>query len=117
MSNNKYRKKISQTETKYFTCDQNEQTDVEVNNESYSKYPCNYCATNIANKYHLAEHIGKCRGTLNMGTPPGLPNPCFPSPLPERTHSQPSREPTDSRCFHNLMYLITHIIHISSFVR
>lgn len=93
MSNNKYRKKISQTETKYFTCDQNEQTDVEVNNESFSKYPCNYCATNIANKYHLAEHIGKCRGTLNMGTPPGLPMlPFFyPKTYPHPTFSRAYR--------------------------
>ena len=69
--------KVVQTDKNYSTSDKSEQTNED---ESFKKYPCNYCAINIASKYHLAEHIERCRGTLNMSTTPGLPMLPFFSP-------------------------------------
>ena len=45
------------------------------NDEKFEKYPCFYCDTKIASKYHLNEHIGKCRGSTRMFcmAPVGLP--------------------------------------------
>ena len=57
---------LIQTDDKDFS-DQNVQTDF------FGKYPCNYCGTKIANRFYLAEHTGRSRGTLNMGSTPGLP--------------------------------------------
>ena len=64
-----------QTNVSDLTIDKNVQT--EDAKTTFVKYPCNYCGTNIANNYHLFEHITKCRGTHNMGTAPGLPLPPF----------------------------------------
>ena len=66
-----------QTDTFEFTSDDSVQTEEEKTDQPFVKYPCNYCGTNIANDYHLMEHIGKCCGTLNMYTEPGLPKPPF----------------------------------------
>ena len=70
-----------QTDVKEFSSDKLVQTEDEKTGEFFVKYPCNYCGTNIANSYHLKEHIGKCHGTLNMYTEPGLPKPPFSSRL------------------------------------
>ena len=63
------------TQTVALECntDQIVQTEDETTSDTFVKYPCNYCGINIANKYHLMEHIVKCRGTINMFTEPGLP--------------------------------------------
>ena len=47
----------------------------------FKKYPCFYCAINIAGEYHLSDHRIKCRGTMLMGVTPGLPRPPMPPML------------------------------------
>ena len=64
---------IVQTDLNDFVDDKNVQTEDDKISDEFVKYPCNYCGTNIANTYHLFEHIGRCRGTRNMFTEPGLP--------------------------------------------
>ena len=67
-----------QTELGDMAVDKDVQTEEGKNtSETFVKYPCNYCGTNIANNYHLFEHKVKCRGTYNMRTDPGLPMPPF----------------------------------------
>ena len=72
--------KIVQVSRTEFECDKSEQTSDEqtldakiITEETFVKYPCCYCGTMIANKYHLGEHIERCRGTFNMFIEPGLP--------------------------------------------
>ena len=62
-----------------FWNDKTSQTSEDCEEIEFEKYPCNYCGTNIANLYHLDEHIMKCRGTYNLFTVPGLPVP--PAPI------------------------------------
>ena len=75
---------FAQTDVSDLTIDKNVQAEDAKN--TFVKYPCNYCGTNIANNYHLFEHITTCRGTHNMGTVP----PFFPSrfQLPPLLRSQ-----------------------------
>ena len=87
------KEKVVQTDFKDFTNDKNEQIDEADNSESFIKYPCNYCATNIANNHHQAQHIGRCRGTVNMSTEPGLPM------LPFFSHRLSNHPPNFSRTF------------------
>ena len=65
--------KIVQVNLKDFTVDKDVQTEDDKTNETFVKYPCKYCGTNIANPYHLFEHVERCRGTFNFCTEPGLP--------------------------------------------
>jgi chromosome segregation ATPase len=82
--------KLVQTDPREFTIDKNVQTEDEKSSETFVKYPCNYCGTKIANKYHLYEHKGKCRGTLNFCTEPGLPMLPFFSPRFTRPQNLPN---------------------------
>ena len=65
--------KIVQVNLKDFTVDKDVQTEDDKTNETFVKYPCKYCGTNIANPYHLFEHVERCCGTFNFCTEPGLP--------------------------------------------
>ena len=50
-----------------FNCDKLVQTVEEyLSEEEFKKYPCFYCDINIGNKYHLSEHIRKCRGSHRL---------------------------------------------------
>jgi hypothetical protein len=59
--------KAMQVKLSDFNLDKIVQTiDESLENEEFQKHPCFYCDINIANEYHLSEHIIKCRGSHRL---------------------------------------------------
>ena len=72
-------KLVQTSKVESITVDKPTQTvDEKAAEQEFQKYPCFYCDINIANEYHLMEHIVKCRGSHRL----------FPFLQPRQRHFQ-----------------------------